>query len=156
MGSVSDPDSPTPYQNLGFWWIRIKILGFWWPKNNHVSDPYPDPLGSGSRKAKMTHKNRKKYRIFMFWSAGCSLLRAEGFSRSLGVLYGGLGISKWQFLNKKIKLNFQLYILFNFRSSNSGSGSAIRKNTGSVSGSALNQCRSETLQKFTNFLCKKN
>ncbi len=43
--------------------------------------------GSGSRRAKMTHKNRKKYRIFMFWSAGCSLLRAEGFSCSLGVLY---------------------------------------------------------------------
>jgi hypothetical protein len=39
-----------------------------------VSDPYPDPhgsaligvAGSGSRRAKMTHKNRKKYRIFMF------------------------------------------------------------------------------------------
>jgi hypothetical protein len=29
----------------------------------------PDPhsnCGSGSRRAKMTHKNRKKYRIFMF------------------------------------------------------------------------------------------
>ncbi len=63
-------------------------------------DPYPDPDGSaliwvaGSRRAKMTHKNRKKYRIFMFWSAGSSLLKAEGFSCSLGVLYGGLGISK--------------------------------------------------------------
>jgi hypothetical protein len=44
----------------------------------------------------MTHKNRKKCRIFMFGSAGCSLLRAEGFSCSLGVLYGGLGISKLQ------------------------------------------------------------
>jgi hypothetical protein len=53
--------------------------------------------GSGSRRAKMTHKNRKKYRIFMFWSAGCSLLRAEDFSCSLGVLYGGLGISKKQY-----------------------------------------------------------
>jgi hypothetical protein len=41
----------------------------------------------------MTHKNRKKSRIFMFLSTGCSLLRAEGFSCSLGVLYGGLGIS---------------------------------------------------------------
>jgi hypothetical protein len=36
---------------------------------------------------KMTHKNRKKSRIFMFVSTGCSLLRAEGFSCSLGVLY---------------------------------------------------------------------
>ncbi len=58
---------------------------------------------SGSRRAKMTDKNRKKYRIFMFWSAGCSLWRAEGVFCSLGVLYGGLGKSKLQFLIKKIK-----------------------------------------------------
>jgi hypothetical protein len=49
----------------------------------------------------MTHKNRKKSRIFMFLSTGCSLLRAEGFC-SLGVLYGDLGISKLQFSIKKI------------------------------------------------------
>ncbi len=44
----------------------------------------------------------------MFSSAGCSLLRTEGFSctGSLGVLYGGLGISKLQFFNKKIYKNF--------------------------------------------------
>jgi hypothetical protein len=54
----------------------------------------------------MTHKNRKKYRIFMFLSTGCSLLRAEGFSCSLGVLYGRLGISKLQFLIKKIEIKF--------------------------------------------------
>jgi hypothetical protein len=42
----------------------------------------------------------------MLCSAGCSLLRAEGFSCGLGVLYGGLGISKWQFLIKKIKIRF--------------------------------------------------
>jgi hypothetical protein len=52
----------------------------------------------------MTHKNRKKSGIFMFLSTGCSLLRAEGFSCSLGVLYGGLGISKLQFLIKKIEI----------------------------------------------------
>ncbi len=34
--------------------------------------------GSWSRRAKMTHESRKKLRNFMFWSAGCSLLRAEG------------------------------------------------------------------------------
>jgi hypothetical protein len=54
----------------------------------------------------MTHKNRKKDRIFMFGSAGCSLLRAEAFSCSLGVLYGGLGISKLEFLIKKTKIKF--------------------------------------------------
>jgi hypothetical protein len=36
-------------------------------------------------------------------NAGCSLLRAEGFSGSLTVLYGGLGMSKLQFIEKKIK-----------------------------------------------------
>jgi hypothetical protein len=38
-------------------------------------------------------------------SPECSLLRAEGFFCSLDVLYRGLGISKLQFLIKKI-LNF--------------------------------------------------
>ena len=68
----------------------------------------------------------KKSRIFMFLSTGCSLLRAEGFSCSLGVLYGGLGISKLQFLIKKIEIKFPAINLFNFRSSNPGSGSGIR------------------------------
>ncbi len=39
----------------------------------------------------------------MFRSAGCSLLRAEGFFCSLGVLYGGLGIGKLQILIKKYR-----------------------------------------------------
>jgi hypothetical protein len=77
----------------------------------------PDPhsnSGSGSRRAKMTHKNRKKSRIFMFFSSGCSLLRADGFSCSLGVFYGGLGISKLQFLIKKIEIKFPAIIFFQF------------------------------------------
>jgi hypothetical protein len=36
------------------------------------------------------------------WSDRFSLLRAEGFTCSLSVLYGGLGKSKLQFLIKKI------------------------------------------------------
>jgi hypothetical protein len=85
-------------------------------------------------------KNRKKSRIFMFLSTGCSLLRAEGFSCSLGVLYGGLGISKLQSLIKKIEIK---YPAINFLSI---LGHVIRKNavSGSVSGSVLNQCGSET------------
>ncbi len=52
-------------------------------------------------------KNRKKLGNFMFWSAGCAVLRAEGFSCSLDVLYRGLGISKLQFwMIKKRKNNF--------------------------------------------------
>jgi hypothetical protein len=61
---------------------------------NLLLDPDPDPHSncgseSGSRR-----------------STGCSLLRAEGFTCSLGVLYGGLGISKLRFLIKKIEIKF--------------------------------------------------
>ncbi len=117
-------------------WIRIRI---------QIADPDPDPGGQ-----KWPQKNRKKDRIFIFWSAWCSLLRAEGFSCSLRVFYGGLGISKLQFLIKKIKIKF--LVVFSILDHQTldpdpGSGSAIRKNagSGSVSGSALNQCGSETL-----------
>jgi hypothetical protein len=55
----------------------------------------------------MTHKNRKKFRNFMFCSAVCSLLRAEGFFCNFDVLYGGLGIGKLKFLIKRIFV-FQL------------------------------------------------
>jgi hypothetical protein len=50
----------------------------------------------------------------MFVSTGCFLLRAEGFSCSLGVLYGGLGISKLQFLIKKIEIKFSAINFFQF------------------------------------------
>ncbi len=50
----------------------------------------------------------------MFLSNGCSLLRAEGFSCSFGVLYGGLGISKLQFLIKKREIKFPAIIFFQF------------------------------------------
>jgi hypothetical protein len=42
----------------------------------------------------------------MFSNAECSLLRAEGFSCSLNVLYGGLGINKLQYLINKVKQIF--------------------------------------------------
>jgi hypothetical protein len=79
----------------------------------------------------MTHKNRKKSRIFMSLSTGCSLLSAEGFSCSLGVLYGGLGISKLQFLIKKIEIQFPAINFFSILGHQSldldpGSGSGIR------------------------------
>ncbi len=52
---------------------------------------------------------------FIFWSAGCSLSRAQGFSCSLDVLFEGLGISKLQFLIKKaLKINFLLYFFSHF------------------------------------------
>ncbi len=109
----------------------------------------------------MTHKNRKKSRIFIFLSTGCSLLRAEGFSCSLGVLYVGLGIGKVQFLIQKNLIFFSAVIFYQFlvikawiriRDPDPESGSAIRENAGSVSGSALNQCGSETLPRCNTYL----
>ncbi len=50
----------------------------------------------------------------MFLSAGCSLLRAEGFSYSWDVLYGDLGISKLQFLRKKISNFFSAVNFFTY------------------------------------------
>jgi hypothetical protein len=66
-------------------------------------DPYSES-GSGSKRAKMTHKSRKKF------------LRAEGFFYNLDipVLYGGLGIGKLQFLIKKKKKNFSCNFLVIF------------------------------------------
>jgi hypothetical protein len=79
----------------------------------------------------MTHKNRKKSRIFMFLSTGCFLLRDEGFSCSLGVLYGGLvlEISKLQFSIKKIEIKFPAlnFSILGHQTLDPGSGSAITK-----------------------------
>jgi hypothetical protein len=52
----------------------------------------------------------EKPRNFMFWSAGCTLLRAEGHFRSLEVFYGGPEIGKLQFfILKKYRFFFQLW-----------------------------------------------
>ncbi len=81
-------------------------------QKSSVADPHPDRIwihrgpwiririrntGSRSRRAKITNIIN-----FILLSVICSLLRAEGFSCSLGVLYGCLGIRKLQFLIKKI------------------------------------------------------
>jgi hypothetical protein len=55
----------------------------------------------------MTHKNRKKSRIFM-------VLRAECFSCCMGVLYGGIGRSKLQFLINKIEIKYPAINFFQF------------------------------------------
>ncbi len=58
----------------------------------------------------------------MIRSAGCYLLRAEGFSCSLDVFYGGLGISKLKFLKEKKISFFQFENFSNFGQQNPGSG----------------------------------
>ncbi len=62
-------------------------------------------IGSGSRRAIMTHKSR---------NAGCFLLRAEVFFCNLDVLYGGLGIGTFKFF-------FQLYLFLIFGHKKPGS-----------------------------------
>jgi hypothetical protein len=59
----------------------------------------------------MNQKKRKQLINFIFWSAGYCLLRVEGFSCSLDVLYEGLGISKLLFL-KKDKNFFAVFFPF--------------------------------------------
>ncbi len=55
-------------------------------------------------------------------------LRGEGFSCSLGVLYGGaLGISKLQFLIEKYKLFSAVNFFAVFGQQNPGSGSALNQ-----------------------------
>jgi hypothetical protein len=75
-------------------------------------DPDPDPYsesGSGSRRAKMTHKSRKKLvkvHVLKCWMAS---FRAEDFFYNLDILYGGLGIGKLQFLIKKKKISVVIF-----------------------------------------------
>jgi hypothetical protein len=85
-----DPDPSIQGFGSGSAWIRIN-LSCWIRIRIQIADP--DPGGQ-----KLPQKIEKRTEF----SSGCSLLRAEGFSCSLGVLYGGLGISKLQFLIKKI------------------------------------------------------
>ncbi len=104
------------------------------PDSSSSFDPDPDPGGQSQNDP----QKQKKLRNFMFGSAGCSLLRAEGFSCSLDVLYGGLGKSKLKFLNKKIQTFFKAVNFSNFWSSKPW----IRIG----SGSGLNESVSESLQ----------
>ncbi len=82
-------------------WIRIRIgSGF---------DGVP---GSGSGLAIQIQEGKnEKFINYVFCSAGCSLLRAEGFSRSLDVLYEGIGIRKLQILIKKDITKFSAVFL---------------------------------------------
>jgi hypothetical protein len=65
---------------------------------SNVVDPDSDRIRVQEGKPIKIEKNS---RIFIFCSAGCSILRAEGFSCSLDVRYGGPGISKLQFFVQK-------------------------------------------------------
>jgi hypothetical protein len=67
-----------------------------------IGSGFNQVTGSGSvfgirikiQEGKNDPQKKKKIRIFMFYSAGCSLLNAEGFFCNLDFLYGGLGKGK--------------------------------------------------------------
>ncbi len=90
-----------------------------------IGNADPDPEGQNA-----SHN-------FMVCSAGCSLLKEDGLTYSLYILYGGLGISKLQCL---IKVFFLAVIFSNFWTSNpgSGNGSTVIQKAGSGSVSAVN------------------
>ena len=58
--------------------------------------------------------NRHSRSCFGLEPNSSSSFNAKGFSCSLGVLYGGLGVSKLQFFIKKIKIKFLVEIFFQF------------------------------------------
>jgi hypothetical protein len=91
-------------------WIRIRT----------DFDRLDPECGSGYRRAKIIHKNRKKLRNFKFEVLDVLFLRAEGFSCSSDVLHKSLGTNKLQFLILKIGL-FKI-----FSHQNIGSGSAVK------------------------------
>jgi hypothetical protein len=91
--------------------IVKKLFKIWsWDPGSGIRDP-----GSGKNPFRIPDPGVKKAPIpDPGYGSATLLLRAEGFSYSLGVLYGGLGIRKLQFLNKKIKIKFPAVNLFHF------------------------------------------
>ncbi len=88
----------------------------------YVSEFYQVSV-SGSRRAKMTHKNRKKLRKFMFLKCWMFFFKGSRIlSCSLDVLYGDLGISKLQLLIKKCKHLFscRFFVIFCHQNPESG------------------------------------
>ncbi len=78
------------YSNISWSFFNLPVLwaSSWRPHcSQHpilrVNEPRKQCFGSGSRRAKNDPQKLKKLRNFMSWSAGYSLLRAEGFSCSL-------------------------------------------------------------------------
>ncbi len=90
-----DPDPALEQGRICTWrsvmWIRICMDSQWFWSAESVTE---------SKRAKVTHKSRKKRRKFRFWSAGCSLSRAKGFTCSLNVLHRGLGIKNCKIRKK--------------------------------------------------------
>ena len=69
-------------------WIRFRI-------RIQIADPDPDP---GGQKWPTKIEKSPEFHVFKYWMFS---FEGWGFSCSLGDLYGGLGISKLQFLIKK-------------------------------------------------------
>jgi hypothetical protein len=70
------------------------------------------------------YKKVHNFHVFKYWMFSFG---AEGFSCSLGILYGGLGISKLPFLIKKIEIKFPAinFSILGHQTPDPESGSAI-------------------------------
>jgi hypothetical protein len=107
--SLGRPSEKCLYEGLEMFLILIFLFKF---TSVVDPDPYPDPdwiriqwgpwirirIGIRNPRTKITYQTKiEKVNKYYFLKCLMSLLRAEGFSCSLDVLYGGLGISELQF-----------------------------------------------------------
>ncbi len=83
-----DPDPSIQGFGSGSAWIRIN-LSYWIRIRIRIQIADPDPGGE-----KRPTKIEKNTEFSCFEAQDVLFLRAEGFSCSSGVLYGGLGIGK--------------------------------------------------------------
>ncbi len=112
-----------------FWYILCLVCSVD-PDSMGSVDPYPGPdsqSGSGSNLTKMAQKNIKHMINFIFWSAGCSLLRAEGFSPPLWRPFCNFFINKG-----KKEMSAVFFAIIDHQ--NPGSVSGFTWNAGSRSG----------------------
>jgi hypothetical protein len=96
--------------------IRTGSVPIWIRSGSGFSGIPRSVSGSGSRfqRTKLAQENRKQFITFIFWSSGCSFLRAEGFSCSFHVLYEGLGKVNCNFWSNKEKKKISAEFLFQF------------------------------------------
>ncbi len=84
------------------------------------------------QEGKMAQKKRKQLRNFIFWSAGCSFLRAEGFSYTVTWTSSSIGKVNCNLWSKKERKNFScIFQIFGHENPGSVSGSWFTWNAGS-------------------------
>ncbi len=120
-GSVSLTNGSGYGRSKNIWILRIWIRNTADPQSVWIQSALILVGWIRSQEGKNDPQKGKKFRNFKFWSASrCSLLRAEGLSCSLDVLYEGLGISETQLIKKNTKLFSAVIFFIIFGHQNSG------------------------------------